>query len=96
MRSSFPVPVTLHRTATSVQMAVVFVYTNQRGQLPVVLINPVGRDGRVTHGEWINDDLGGKIQDTSYVRLRDRDLGRTAGRATEVPAPECNGPASQR
>lgn len=80
MKSSFPVPVTLHPAPTSEPLAVVLGNSNQLGQLPVVLVDPLGRDGFVVHGKWINHDLGDKTDDRSYVKLRARDVAGEAER----------------
>lgn len=70
MTSSLRVSVTLHHADASVPPAVVLVGANRHGQLPAVLVDPVDRDGRVAQGTWLGDDLGDRIDGTSYLKLR--------------------------
>jgi len=69
MKSSLPVTVTLHHADAADPPAVVLVSANQHGQLPAVLVDPVDRNGRVAPGMWLGDDLGDRVDGTSYVRL---------------------------
>lgn len=70
MTSSMRVSVTLHHADASEPPTFVLLGSNQHGQLPAVLVDPVGRDGRVAPGVWLGDDLGDRIDGTSYLQVR--------------------------
>jgi hypothetical protein len=69
MRSSLGISVTLHHADASEPPAVVLVYSNQHGELPAVLVDPVDRDGRIARGMWLSDSLGDRTDSTSYLKL---------------------------
>ena len=70
MKSSPPVTLTLHHADVSQPPAVVVVSSNQHGQLPAVLVDPIDRNGRVVSGMWLGDALGDRADGTSYLQLR--------------------------
>ena len=69
MKSSLPVTLTLHHADASQPPAVVVVSSNQHGQLPAVLVDPVDHNGRVVSGRWLGDALGDRADGTSYLQL---------------------------